>query len=485
MKLQPQFLEAMKTILDEQEYSGFLASYNQPRNFALRVNTLKIQPLQFLKNHPFGRIERVPWTRDGFYYQPSEFAAGISPGNHPYYFAGLYYLQEPSAMLPAVLLDPKPGERILDLCAAPGGKTLQLAAAMAGEGILVSNEPNSSRCKALVRNIEMYGVRNGFVTQSAPAALAERFPVYFHRILVDAPCSGEGMFRKTPDACRYWDRFDNARCSRIQLEILAQAARMLLPGGRLVYSTCTFSPLENEQVIQEFLHHHPDFHPLTNLNDRIPGDIQAALESRLPGTWRIWPHRMRGEGHFAAVLEKEDETPKELARSDPASPGNAVWKSLTPLEHSVLEEFLHSYLTAAGADLILNGAKLKAENGHISRVPLSCPWPEKMPAVKNGWYLGRIKPIKSERSPSAIFEPSHSMLSALDGKDISAVLNLKLPEHENLVNRYLKGETLPVEEFGLKDGRLAVCVDHYPLGWGKNEGDMLKNLLPPGWRKTR
>ena len=240
MHLPEKFLDRMRDLLEE-EFPAFLESYRQPRQYGLRVNCLKTTPEEFEAAAPFP-VQRIPWVPDGFFY-----GEGIYPARHPYYAAGLYYLQEPSAMTPASRLPVEPGERVLDLCAAPGGKATELAAKLKGEGLLVANDLSVSRARALLRNLELMGASNCFVTSETPARLAAAFPEYFHKILVDAPCSGEGMFRKDEDVAAAWSEEKVKACAAAQRQILESAAAMLKPGGMLLYSTCTFAPEEDEE----------------------------------------------------------------------------------------------------------------------------------------------------------------------------------------------------------------------------------------------
>ena len=280
-----EFLVRMEKQLGE-EYPAFLESLERPRAVALRFNPLKGQQPSL----PFV-MQSVPWEPMGYYYDPE-----ARPGLHPLHEAGVYYLQEASAMAPVTLLDPQPGERVCDLCAAPGGKTTQIAGRMAGEGFLLCNEINPKRAKILSRNIERMGVANALVTNEHPKNLADRYEGFFDRVLVDAPCSGEGMFRKEEAAVTDWSTETVLMCANRQKEILQSAAKLLKPGGRLVYSTCTFAPEENEQVVAAFLTNHPEFTAL-----EITAPWFAAGEN---GTFRMWPHKLLGEGHFAAVLQK-------------------------------------------------------------------------------------------------------------------------------------------------------------------------------------
>ena len=263
-------------------------------------------------------LSPIPWAKDGFFYDPA-----TRPGLSAYHEAGLYYLQEPSAMAPVGLLDVRPGMRVLDLCAAPGGKSTQIAAALDGSGLLVANEFNPKRAKILARNIERMAVANALVLNEHPQRLAQRFPGYFHRILVDAPCSGEGMFRKEEAALSDWSEETVAMCAKRQGEILASAAQMLCPGGRLVYSTCTFSPEENEGVISAFLKTHPDFTmEAVEAPWFAPGrpDWIADPAPGLSHAFRLWPHRLPGEGHFAAVLRRAGDGESQDTACEALSP---------------------------------------------------------------------------------------------------------------------------------------------------------------------
>lgn len=304
------FLDSMKEILGE-DYEAFLAGFDGQRQYGLRVNTLKMNLEEFERIAPF-HLKKVPWISNGYFYEAEDV-----PAKHPFYSAGLYYLQEPSAMTPASRLKVKPGERVLDLCAAPGGKATELGAALQGEGLLVANDINTARAKALLRNLELFGISNSFVTNEPPHVLAERFPEFFHKIMVDAPCSGEGMFRKNPAVVDSWQEKGPEYFSKLQREIIVQAADMLLPDGMMFYSTCTFSPLENEKTITHLLKERPDMEVvpmedyegfaegLTSYKDEIFDESCKLCR-------RIWPHKMSGEGHFMALLHKKSRAEQEI-----------------------------------------------------------------------------------------------------------------------------------------------------------------------------
>jgi 16S rRNA C967 or C1407 C5-methylase (RsmB/RsmF family)/NOL1/NOP2/fmu family ribosome biogenesis protein len=416
----------MQQMLGE-EYPAFLASYEQPCAQALRVNPLKGSRETFLERSPFA-LEPVAWEPCGFYYAPED-----APGKHPYHEAGVYYIQEPSAMAPAGYLDAQPGEKILDLCAAPGGKSTQLAAAMRGQGLLVSNEIHPSRAKILSENIERMGVKNCMVTNESPQALSGIFVSFFDKILVDAPCSGEGMFRKNEEAIREWSVENVALCADRQLEILGCAAAMLKPGGRLVYSTCTFSQEENEGTVSRFAERFPEF---------------SVRETR-----RLFPHQVRGEGHFMAVLEKAG----SLAPNTDSAPG-------TGQKEREYEAFCDQFLrTELSGKLVRFGEQLYL-------APRELPPLKGLKVLRPGLHLGTVKKNR--------FEPSHALALALSPGEARYSLDLKGDGRE--VRAYLSGQTLPAEG---EKGWYLITVDGYSLGWGKLAGGVMKNHYPKGLRK--
>ncbi|WP_419891905.1 RsmB/NOP family class I SAM-dependent RNA methyltransferase [Paenibacillus xylanexedens] len=311
VKLPLIFAERMKSLLGD-EFEQFMKSYEQSPHAGLRVNTLKISMEQFDEIAPFD-LRSIPWCETGFYVPH-----GVKPGLHPYYHAGLYYIQEPSAMAPVELLQVEPGDRVLDLCAAPGGKTTQIAAKLQGKGVLVTNDIHAERTKVLAKNVELYGVRNAVVLNESPERIANAFPHYFDKVLIDAPCSGEGMFRKDEDMVKSWEHHSVEKCVLMQRDILETAARLLAPRGTIVYSTCTFAPEENEAMIAEFLNVNRDFvvkdipeetgfatgRPewVRQMMPEKAEETEAVLD-QTRGTARLWPHLLEGEGHYVAVLQ--------------------------------------------------------------------------------------------------------------------------------------------------------------------------------------
>ena len=430
--LPEKFLARMQQQLGD-EYDEYLRSLQRPRAVALRFNPLKgdIPALPFVE-------KPVPWEPMGYYYDPDS-----RPGLHPYHEAGVYYLQEASAMASAALLEPQPGEIILDLCAAPGGKSTQIAGRMQGKGLLVSNEINQKRAKVLSRNIERLGIANTVVTGESPAALAGKFPGFFHRIMVDAPCSGEGMFRKEEAAITDWSEENVEMCARRQAEILDCAAAMLRPGGRLVYSTCTFAPQEDEEAVEAFLARHPEF-------ETESVNAPWFQESR-PGMYRLWPHKLLGEGHFAAVLRKMD-CREETADVNPDKP--------MPLPKAFLT-------FAKELDIALPDGQAVTFGDTLYWMPPQMPALHRLRVLRPGLELGALKKDR--------FEPAHAL--ALWLKHCKNEISLS-PESKELA-AYLHGEAIPCTVRGW----CLVKAGAYSLGWGKGDGNQLKNHYPKGLRK--
>ena len=428
------FTDRMRRLLGA-EYEEFSASYDRPKNVGLRINPLKAEHFTL----PFP-CEPIAWEENG-YYLPQD----VRPGLHPYHDAGLYYLQEPSAMAPVSLLDVQPGQRVLDLCAAPGGKTTQIAGKMAGKGLLVCNEIHPKRAKILSSNIERLAVGNALVLNEHPAKLAERFPAWFDRILVDAPCSGEGMFRKEEAAITDWSEETVSMCAARQTEILHSASQMLAPNGRLVYSTCTFAPEENEGVISHFLHTHPEFSVLRAdapyFSPARPDWIANPAEG-LEHCFRLMPHKLRGEGHFAAVLIKnggEECTPK---------------RQKTQALPTQITDFLP-----------LNGECISfGETCYLA--PQELPSLDGLRVLRAGLELGEVHKGR--------FIPSHAL--ALWLKDFPHKEDFPADCRE--LAAYLRGETIP----GAQTGWTLLQVDGLSLGWVKGSGGTLKNHFPKALR---
>ena len=424
------FLERMKVQLGE-EYPEFLHSLERPRAVALRYNPLKGEaPAMDFAG------EAVPWEPMGFYYDPE-----ARPGLHPYHEAGVYYLQEASAMAPVALLDPQPGERVLDLCAAPGGKTTQIAGRMMGEGFLLCNEINPKRAKILSRNIERMGVSNALVTNEHPEHLADRFPGFFDRVLVDAPCSGEGMFRKEEAAVTDWSQETVEMCARRQAEILHSAARMLKPGGRLVYSTCTFAPEEDEMAVAASLESHPEFAP-----EVIEAPWFVPVEN---GGHRLWPHKLLGEGHFAAVLRKNGGEEGDV----PAVSGEKLPKEWVSFAREL--------------KIDLPAGKAVSFGPNLFWAPEDLPDMKRLKVMRPGLELGEVKKGR--------FEPAHALALWLNDCANTVSFDAEGPE----IREYMHGNVL----CGTAKGWCLIKAGEYSLGWAKGDGNQLKNHYPKGLRR--
>lgn len=460
MKLPQEFQEKMQRLLGE-EYEAFLTSYDREQAQALRVNTLKINIEEFREKSPFS-LRPVPWVPEGFYYGKDD-----RPGKHPWHEAGLYYMQEPSAMAVGELAAAKPGERVLDLCAAPGGKTTHLAAHMKGEGLLVSNEIHPARAKILSSNVERMGIRNAVVTNETPERLAERFPEFFDRIVVDAPCSGEGMFRKEEQALLQWSLENVAMCAERQQNILREAAKMLRPGGTLIYSTCTFAPEEDEGSVGHFLEEHPEFSiaKVSAYEGFAAGRPEwADAVPEVKDTFRLWPHRLEGEGHYVAVLQKNGgsmEGSEERGRERKRN-GTDKLPAVDRNVRKLYEEFAQENLRCRPeGELVLFGEQLYL---------LPCGFPLKgLKVLRPGLHLGTLKKNR--------FEPVHALALALKPEEVRCFQELNMEQAKG----YLRGETL---EAGGGKGWSLVLAEGYSLGWGKMAGGILKNHYPKGLRKA-
>lgn len=451
--LPQEFKDRMKIMLGN-EYPAFLQSFESMAYQALRVNPFKGTLEDFLKKASFS-LTPVPWEKNGFYY-----GNGDSPGKHPYHAAGVYYMQEPSAMVPAVYLDAQPGERVLDLCAAPGGKSTQTAAAMQGQGLLVCNEIHPARAKILSENIERMGIRCAIVTNESPQTLAGVFVEYFDRIIVDAPCSGEGMFRKNEAACEEWSLENVKLCAERQDGILECAASMLRAGGRIVYSTCTFSPEENEGTISRFIKKHPEFsiaecRRFEGMSAGVPEWADEPAEG-LDRTIRLFPHKLHGEGHFAAVLEKQ----AGMANGYCAG---GLEKGIKEKEVSEYTDFARQYLKSD-----LSGILVRFKD-QLYLAPEHTPALKGLKVLRPGLHLGTLKKNR--------MEPGHALALALTADEV--VYSHDLPGNGEEIRAYLNGQTFPADG---EKGWYLVSVDGYSCGWGKLTGCMMKNHYPKGLR---
>ena len=425
------FIQRMKEQLPECEWEAFFSTYEKPPVKGVRINPLKGGMYAVNDILPF-LGEPVPWAENGYYTDEEKV------GGYPLHFAGAFYSQEPSAMSAAPLLQVQKGDRVLDLCAAPGGKATQLAAALGGEGLLVANEPVFSRAKILSQNIERMGVKNAVITSELPETLAARFGGYFDKILVDAPCSGEGMFRKNAEeALGEWSLENVALCAQRQKGILDSAVAMLRSGGRMVYSTCTFAVEEDERQVEDFLRRHSCM--------------------RLLSQEKLYPHKVRGEGHFVAVFQKDGGETAYVKECKP-------WCSRAA--ETAYRAFEKQTFTLPIAK------RLYETDGVLYALPDSVFDWKGLQVLRVGVRLGEVK--------NGRFEPNHSLAMCVKEQECKNVV--ALTSDDIRTQAYLRGETVEVDG---ENGWRVVCVDGYSLGWGKVVNGVMKNHLPKGLRKIQ
>ena len=468
IKLPQEFEIRMQDMLKE-AYPAFLHSYEKENFRSLRVNALKGSTEQFLEYGLFS-LKPVAWEKNGFYYSEED-----QPGRHPMHEAGLYYIQEPSAMAPAAYIGAEPGEKILDLCAAPGGKTTQIASYLQNKGILVCNEIHPQRAKILSENVERMGITNAVVTNETPKHLAELLEGYFDRILVDAPCSGEGMFRKNEEAVEEWSPENVRLCADRQDEILDCADIMLREGGRLVYSTCTFAPDENEGSIARFIKRHPNYEiekiPLYDGMSTGVADWCKDVEApeNIESTIRLFPHRLDGEGHYLAVLRKKG----EVREGYQGFVKNGLEQGLSAKEQKNLSDF-DEFVKATLNDDVLCGIRdrLLKFGDQLYLMPAGMPSVKGMKVLRPGLHLGTLKKNR--------FEPSHALALALKPDQVKHTMELYTEDNDNMTNAYLNGMTLNHEG---EKGWYLMTYRGYSIGWGKLAGQIMKNHYPKGLRK--
>ncbi len=537
VKLPEKFAEKMRQMLGDEDFARYLESLEKPAKSGIRLNSLKLSGQEFKEISDFS-LTPVPWIDNAFFYDSAD-----QPSKHPYYYAGLYYIQEPSAMTPAFLFDVKPGDRVLDLCAAPGGKTTALGAKLCGEGVLVTNDVSNSRAKALLKNVELFGIKNAIVLSETPDRLSERFEGYFDRILVDAPCSGEGMFRKQSQIMSNWEQYGTSYYAKLQRQILPEAVKMLAPGGKLLYSTCTFSPLEDEEAVVWLLRNHPELRlvsvfdkggyesPDSNstddaacnqrkyysdlgfdcgreewLGEEAQNDLafmrndSAYPDCNLSDCIRLFPHRLEGEGHFIAVFEKRSQDGEWAGcRAENDHTSFEKTKDLTfedLSDNSIAKNKKNKKAFALRGKGQVN-LRQKSEIpecvlGFLSHIK---PQPDAdRIKIRDGWCyllpsgLPDLKGLRILREGLLLgeikkdrFEPSQALAMALKKEEFDHVYDMDI--NDGNVVRYLKCESIDLpENAGVKDGNVLILAGGYPLGFGRLKNGNFKNRYLPGWR---
>ena len=440
-RLSEKYLNKMKELLGD-EYDDYLNSFNEKRIHSLRVNNAKISNEEFERICPF-KIKRIPWIENGYYFDEND-----RPSKHPYYYAGLYYLQEPSAMTPANVLPIEKGDIVLDACAAPGGKSLELASKLGDSGLLVSNDISVSRAYSLLKNLELGGHKNIYVMAEDISKLSKKFVKSFDKILIDAPCSGEGMLRKDPSIIKEWEDKGNEYYANLQKDIVKSAVSMLKDGGMMVYSTCTFDKSEDEDIVSYILSLDDDL-KLERINEYEGFTRGIDMDEAI----RLYPHKLQGEGHFVALVKKD--TPKTVTVKK---------KHVSKIDSKEAEEFIK--LIKRDFD----DGYFEIINNNLYFIPEYDFEKKGLRILRSGLLMGEIKKHS--------FEPSMAL-----------ALNLKMDEFKNVINlsvddkrviSYLKGETISVPE--AKDGWVLVCVNGYSLGFGKMQSGIMKNKYAKEWR---
>lgn len=483
MNLPQVFIDRMNLFFKETNTpsDGFYESFDKVPLKGVRINRGKVSPEDYagVLESLGEEVNKVPWCSCGFY------TTGEASGNDPYYHAGVYYPTEPSAMIPAEVMAAKPGDMVLDLCAAPGGKACRLGEDLKGEGLLIANEINENRAKALLRNIERMGISNCVILNETPEKLAARFKGFFDKILVDAPCSGEGMFRRDPGAVKSWEKFGPATCIAMQTDILESTHLMLKAGGELVYSTCTFCEGEDELMILDFLKKHPEYEVISH--EDIVGVSHAGKDSKLPGSMRIWPHLSEGDGHFCVHLRKSEDADVETYElaSIPSYKKKRNDNYGFGKSREAFLEFMKTILTKEAHKEYSNyvSDKFVLHSGRVHILPVSERLFDGLKVVKLGEYPGEIKTTTTER----LFIPSHSLVLGLKYEDINEKSIVSIKRDDERVVRYLKGETISVDfdEYPelKRKGTVVIAVDKYPVGFGKISADgQIKNQYPKAWR---
>lgn len=457
MNLPSSFLEKFKILMNNEEYKAFLESLEKQTFEGIRYNPIKLTEGDFLKRIT-NISDKIPWSNDGFYFKKEDSEVRLTI--HPYYHQGLFYIQEPSAMYPVELLAPAPCEKVLDLCAAPGGKSVQIAAKMDNKGLLVCNEISPKRVRALKKNIELYGIKNTIITNSTGKNLLETYGTYFDKILVDAPCSGEGTFRKDKNSIKEYDKYVGKDLYDTQRDILDYAFKLLKTGGYLVYSTCTFNPEENEKQIEYMLENYDyqilEAHKTAGMADGRP-EWTNTNNKELIKAARFWPHKANCEGHFVAKIQKLSGDVYKAKKT------KSKWRNYNEINQKI-RDFMANY-----TNLDFSKYYYYVKDDEYYLMDDEYPFDNKNKIQHMGINIGKINKYN--------FIPSQSFAMTLKKDDFKNIIEV---DFDN-ANKYLKGETLEINQ---ADGYYGIVFEDKILGWCKFNSGFFKNLYEKSWRKV-
>ncbi len=438
----------------EQNKEKYIEILDKEPNFGIRFNSLKVKGNGIFDNLEIEK-DKVQWAENGYYLTKEDAVT-----KNALYEAGAYYIQEPSAMIPASVIDIEEDDVVLDMCAAPGGKTTLIGERLRGTGALVANDISNSRAKILAKNVEKFGITNAVILSENQEVLEKKFEDFFDKILIDAPCSGEGMFRKEPNVEKYWHDKIDLEYQEIQMSLLSSASVMLKEGGEIVYSTCTFNSVENEDVVLWFLENHEDFE-LVELNHEVLGISKGHSISNkfdLTMTGRIYPFEQRGEGHFVAKIRKKGENLKTDLGNNHKVIKNKQYTNL-------VDFFEKNFYDLKVQDL---GNYLVKHKDSYFMSPIDPDKFKGVRVVRSGFHLG---------DENKKFQPSSVLARGITPEDFKGVINLN--SDDNLAIKYLKGETI---DFELDyDGTVLICVDNLPLGFGIIKNNKIKNKYNKHW----
>ncbi len=482
--LPEEYLLNMKSLLGEDDYNNYINSFGQNYKSGIRANLLKTTPneLKALLNID---LEKVTWCNTGYYFDNST----TRPAKSFYYHAGLFYIQEPSAMSVGAILPINQGDKVLDLCSAPGGKSTHIASKLNNTGLIVSNDISTSRCKAVVKNIELQGITNAVIINEKPSKLVNKFNNFFDKIIVDAPCSGEGMFRKDKESIKSWTKESPSIYHSIQLEILDNAKDMLQNGGIIAYSTCTFSPLENEETILKFLNLNKNFKLIEfdksngfedgqaeYVNKELLDNSSAENVDSISKTGRLFPHKIKGEGHFLALLQKIDNNSSN-SNNNTSSISSSKNKLLSQKDIPDFDNFIKEYvnINTINKELLNN---LYIHNNSLFSIPIGVNL-DKIRVIKSGFYWGELKKNR--------FEPSQAFAMGIKLDDFNNTLIFQADNNDDnlCIERYLKGESFVIADknnINIKNGWCLVAINNFPIGFGKVQNNRLKNKYCVGWK---